>query len=80
MRAMVYQITGNSAVQHLRQVDKNKSVKLRITDPLWMEFTGYRWCPFTKCHLRDERFHVMPTIMWRITGAVYNRHNQIYET
>ena len=46
MNAMWFQITGNSTVSLTAYaVPHQRNIKVRITGPLWREFTGGRWIP-----------------------------------
>ena len=46
MNVMQSQITGHSTVCLTAYADPHqRSTKVRITDPLWREFTGHRWIP-----------------------------------
>ena len=49
-------------VQQFVQADNKVTSKVRVTAPLWGEFTGGRWISRTKVQLRGKCFHLMTSL------------------
>ena len=73
MSAMASQITRLTIVYSTvySGTDERNASKLRVTGPLWAEFTGGRWIPRTRDQYRGKCFHLMTSSCYFIIYAWY---------
>ena len=56
-----------------------RNIKVRVTGPLWWEFTGDRWIPSTKGQKRGKNFHLMtPSCLAHLCGLLINIFSVVF--